>query len=150
MNTRFGAFKHLGANTVEVDGERLEYEGTTRRVVHNQKTKRYAMFLSQGRGDFIFVRPIKKNGELSRSKPFWTHGDNWYIVGEIQQCTAFRQEQPPNSRLGKFLFKTFSGGPTPACQWTERIEFWPEDRKVTASLWWFASRRERQEKESKA
>jgi hypothetical protein len=146
MNTQPAAFKYLGESTVEINGERLEYERTTRHVVHNQKTKRYAMFLGRGMNAFMCVQPIRKNGQISRSKPFWTHSGNWYFVGKIQHCVAFREKQPPNNRLGKFLFKTFSGGALPTYKWTESIELWLEAGKVPAGLWWLLQ--EREEKES--
>jgi hypothetical protein len=106
------------------------------------------MFLGRGHNAFIYVQPIRKNGQISRSKPLWTHDDNWYFVGKIQHCVAFRQKQPPNNRLGKFLFKTFSGGALPTYQWTESVALWPDDGKVLAGFWWLL--RDREEKESKA
>jgi hypothetical protein len=148
MNTQPTVLKYLGEKTVEINGERLQYESTTRYVVHNQKTKRYAMFLGRGMNAFMFVQPIRKDGRSSRSKPFWAHSSNWYFVGKIQHCVAFREKQPPNNRLGKFLFKTFSGGALPAYEWTESIAFWPEDKKVPAGIWGLLQDREEEESES--
>ena len=102
-NNRKTIRKVPGTNTVDVDGECLEYKSLARYVVYNQKTNRYAMLLSHSGNAYLHVQPIRKNGTLSQSNAFWIHEDNWYYVGTIQYCTALRPVQPPEGGLAKFF-----------------------------------------------
>jgi hypothetical protein len=147
MTTRFKMIEDLGTNTVEIDGEHFPYETTIQYVVRHEKIKRYAMYLRRGHNAFIFVRPLRKNGQIAQTKPFWTHSSKWYFVGKVQYCIALKPQQPPNNRLGKFLFKIFSSGKgmVPAYEWTDKFELWPEHRRIYAPLWGLLWEREKKE-----
>jgi hypothetical protein len=148
-NKRSYVYKNPGTNTVQINGECLEYEATRKYVIHNQKNKRYGIYLGLGHNGYIHVRPIKKTGELVHGDPFWTHDGNWYFVGTIQPYVAFRPAKPSETWLSKFLDKILPyDGRVQVCTWVEDIELWPKDRHLPAGAPWLLGMRAEQERET--
>ena len=132
----------LDNGVVVVEGEALRYERTRMFLVRNEKTRKYAVYLRKGSGGCIFVRPIRKSGDMSTSQAHWTHCSSWHFVGSIVLCTAYRQKRVPRNPFLRGLLRLVREETRATHEWTQDIDLWGKEKWLHSDLWHILMERE--------